>query len=108
MVAALELQSSCSLEARASSATNVRHAPSGNARSGPPLALESRTNTVPRSSATSMHSQLIEEALLFRHDAGSGLFGSDIEPLSESWGTLPQVPSHARLNLRVSCDVLLH
>jgi hypothetical protein len=29
-----------------------------------------------------MHSPF-SEALLFRHDAGSGLFGSDIEPLSD-------------------------
>jgi len=47
--------------------------------------VESRTNTVPRLLAASMHSPLSEK-LLFRHDAASGLFGSDIEPLSDPPG----------------------
>lgn len=59
---------------------NLRHAPGENVSDGPYRSFESRTATVSCMVTTSMHSP-VTEALLFRHDAGSGLFGSDIEPL---------------------------
>jgi hypothetical protein len=63
---------------------NSRHVTGENVSNGPCLSLESRTAIVPWKLATSTQSPPTE-ALLFRHDAVSGLFGSDIEPLSDPW-----------------------
>lgn len=78
---------------------NLRHTASENVSTRPFLCLESRTNTVLRPSATSMHSPL-SEALLFRHDTRSGLVGSDIEPLSGLRKRYPACPLMRTSTLR--------